>query len=65
MPKKLDLDLKEGAFTKQAKRNNMSVNQFSAYVIKHYKNPKTKYKPNLTTYRRALFVKNAKKWDKK
>ena len=59
------LDLKEGAFTKQAKAKKMSVDKFSAYVIKNYDNPKTKYNPSLTTFRRAMFVKNAKKWNKK
>jgi len=54
-------NLKEGAFTKQAKSNGMSVDKFSAYVIKNYKDKKSSYNPTLTTYRRALFVKNLAK----
>ena len=64
MPKKLKLDLKEGAFTKQAKAKKMSVNQYADYVVKNYNSPKTKYNPTLTTFRRAMFVKNSKKWKK-
>ncbi len=51
-------NLKEGAFTKQATSMGMSVNKFADHVIKNYKNPKTKYNPSLTTYRRAQFYKN-------
>ena len=63
MPKKAKNDnpyknLKEGAFTKQAKSHGMSVDAFSKYVIKNYKDKSSKYNPNITTYRRALFVKN-------
>ena len=54
-------NLKEGAFTKQAKANNMSVDAFSKYVIKNYKDKNSSYNPNLKTYRRALFVKNLAK----
>jgi len=60
-------NLKEGAFTKQAKSNGMSVDKFAAYVIKNYrkgakvKDKKSSYNPTLTTYRRALFVKNLAK----
>tara|TARA_Y100001963_G_C6456395_1_gene298123 strand:+ start:48 stop:266 length:219 start_codon:yes stop_codon:yes gene_type:complete len=54
-------NLKEGAFTKQAKANGMSVDKFAAYVIKNYKDKKSNYNPTLTTYRRALFVKNLAK----
>ena len=51
-------NLKKGAFTKQAKAKGMSVKKFSNYVIKNYKDTGSKYNPSLTTYRRALFVKN-------
>ena len=54
-------NLKTGAFTKQANAKNMSVKQFSTYVIKNHKDKKSKYNPSLTTYRRALFVKNLAK----
>tara|TARA_R110000824_G_scaffold57212_4_gene155830 strand:- start:945 stop:1142 length:198 start_codon:yes stop_codon:yes gene_type:complete len=54
-------NLKEGAFTKQAKSHGMSVDKFSAYVIKNYKDKNSKYNPSITTYRRALFVKNLSK----
>ena len=63
MPKKAKKDnpyenLKEGAFTKQAKANNMSVDAFAKHVIKNYKNPNTKYNPTTTTFRRAQFYQN-------
>ena len=51
-------NLKSGAFTKQAKDAGMSLPKFAEHVIKNYKNPKTKYKPSLTTFRRAQFYKN-------
>ena len=51
-------DLKTGAFTKQAKAAGMTVDAFSKYVIKNYKDKNSSYNPSLTTYRRALFVKN-------
>ena len=51
-------NLKEGAFTKQAKAAGMSLPKFSQYVIKNYNNPATKYNPTLTTFRRAQFYKN-------
>tara|TARA_R110001599_G_scaffold283069_1_gene484915 strand:- start:130 stop:330 length:201 start_codon:yes stop_codon:yes gene_type:complete len=51
-------NLKEGAFTKQAKSQGMTVDKFATYVIKNYKDKNSKYNPTLTTYRRALFVKN-------
>lgn len=54
-------NLKEGAFTKQAQSAGMSVNKFTDYVIKNYKDKNSKYNPSLTTYRRALFVKNLSK----
>ena len=54
-------NLKEGAFTKQAKSRDMTVDQFSKFVIKNYKDKNSKYNPNVTTYRRALFVKNLSK----
>ena len=54
-------NLKEGAFTKQAKSAGMSVDKFAAHVIKNYKDKNSKYNPSLTTYRRALFVKNLAK----
>jgi len=51
-------NLKTGAFTKQAKAAGMSLPKFSQHVIKNYKNPKTKFNPTLTTFRRAQFYKN-------
>jgi hypothetical protein len=54
-------NLKEGAFTKQAKAQGMSVDKFSKHVIKSYKDKNSSYNPSLTTYRRALFVKNLAK----
>ena len=54
-------NLKEGAFTKQAKARGMSVDQFSKFVIKNYKDKNSKYNPSLTTFRRAMFVKNLSK----
>jgi len=54
-------NLKEGAFTRQAKAAGMSVDKYADYVIKNYKDKKSKYNPTLTTYRRALFVKNLAK----
>jgi hypothetical protein len=50
--------LKEGAFTKQARDAKMTIPQFANHVIKNYNNPKTKYNPTLTTFRRAMFYKN-------
>lgn len=66
MPKKSKSDnpyknLKEGAFTKQAKAAGMSVDKFAEHVIKNYKNKNSKYNPSLTTFRRAMFVKNLAK----
>tara|TARA_R110002020_G_scaffold85926_6_gene212028 strand:+ start:2540 stop:2740 length:201 start_codon:yes stop_codon:yes gene_type:complete len=59
-PKKVNpyANLKAGAFTKQARDAGMSISKFAEYVIKNYKNPKTKYNPSLTTFRRAQFYKN-------
>ena len=54
-------NLKEGAFTKQAKARGMSVDRYSKFVIKNYKDKNSNYNPNITTYRRALFVKNLAK----
>ena len=51
-------NLKAGAFTKQAKAKGMSLPRFADHVIKNYNNPKTKYNPSLTTFRRAQFYKN-------
>ena len=50
--------LKEGAFANHAKSAGMSVPKFAEHVIKNYKNPKTKFNPSLTTFRRAQFYKN-------
>ena len=66
MPKKNKKDnpyknLKEGAFTKQAKAKGMSVDKYADYVIKNYKDKTRKYNPSLTTFRRAMFVKNLAK----
>ena len=54
-------DLKEGAFTRQAKAAGMSVDKYADYVIKNWKDKKSKYNPSLTTFRRAMFVKNLAK----
>ena len=54
-------NLKEGAFTRQAKSAGMSVDKFANYVIKNYRDKKSKYNPSLTTFRRAMFVKNLAK----
>jgi len=51
-------NLREGAFTKQARAAGMSVPKFADHVIRSYKNPKTKFNPSLTTYRRANFYRN-------
>ena len=51
-------NLKEGAFTSQARQHNMTNKQFAAYVIKSYKNKSSDYSPSLTTFRRAMFYKN-------
>ena len=66
MPKKTKKDhpyknLKEGAFTKQAKAKGMTVDKYADYVIKNYKDKKSKYNPSLTTFRRAMFVRNLTK----
>ena len=50
-------NLKSGAVTQQAKAAGMSLPKFAEHVIKNYKNPKTKYNPSLTTFRRAQFYK--------
>mgnify|MGYP003137238889 CR=1 FL=1 len=54
-------NLKEGAFTKQAKAAGMSVDKYADYVIKNYRDKSSKYNPSLTTFRRAMFVKNLAK----
>ena len=55
-------DLKEGAFTKQAKAKNLNLNKFADLVVKNYKankaGKKVAYVPDLTTYRRAIFYNN-------
>tara|TARA_R110000850_G_scaffold40387_2_gene104042 strand:+ start:1522 stop:1716 length:195 start_codon:yes stop_codon:yes gene_type:complete len=51
-------NIKEGTFTKQARQAGMTIPKFADHVIKNYKNPKTKYNPSLTTFRRAQFYKN-------
>ena len=61
MPKKAKNDnpyknLKEGAFTKQAKSHGMSVDAFSKYVIKNYKDKSSKYNPNITTYSNRIWT---------
>lgn len=43
-----NLDIKRGAFTKQAKRHNMSINEYVDYVINHRKSHrKSGYNPTL------------------
>jgi len=54
-------NLKEGAFTRQAKSRGMSVDAYADFVIKNYRDKKSKYNPSLTTFRRAMFVKNLAK----
>ena len=58
-------DLKEGAFTSQAKTHELSVKQFETKVIKAYGNPKIKYNPSETTYKRALLSKRFRSMRKK
>ena len=49
------INIDKGAFTKQAKRHNMSVKEFANHVIKHRKGHiKSGYNPTLKTYRRAI-----------
>lgn len=52
----LDLHLKEGAFTAQAKAAGMSVEAFTDKVLA----PGSKF--STTTKRRAAFARAAKKW---
>ena len=64
------LDIKKGAFTKQAKRHKMSVSEYADYVISHRKSHRNSgYNPTLKTYRRAIlykiFMKSKKKTIKK
>tara|TARA_R110000751_G_scaffold56260_2_gene120189 strand:- start:776 stop:979 length:204 start_codon:yes stop_codon:yes gene_type:complete len=58
-------DLDTGTFSNQAKAKKMSVDKFADYVIKNFKDKKSKYNPTLKTYRRALFYKNLVKQKKK
>lgn len=65
-----NLNIKRGAFTKQAKRHNMSISEYADYVINHRKSHrKSGYNPTLKTYRRAIlyktFMKSKKKKTKK
>jgi len=60
-----NLSLKKGAFTKQAKRHQMSVKDYTDYVIYHYKHKDSEYNPKLRTYRRALLTKQFLKANKK
>ena len=49
------ININKGAFTKQAKRHNMSVKEFANHVIKHRNSHnKSGYNPTLKTYRRAI-----------
>lgn len=50
------IHLHEGAFTAQAKRHGMSTTAFMHYVLSHADHFSS------TTYHRALFMKNAKKF---
>lgn len=50
------IHLHEGAFTAQAKRHGMSTSAFMHYVLSHSDHFSS------TTYHRALFMKNAKKF---
>tara|TARA_R110002126_G_scaffold146267_1_gene292223 strand:- start:7068 stop:7268 length:201 start_codon:yes stop_codon:yes gene_type:complete len=62
MVKERKIELKEGAFTKQAKARNLSLNKYADLVVKNYKDNKSgkkvSYVPDLTTYRRAIFYNN-------
>ncbi len=62
MVKERKIELKEGAFTKQAKARNLSLNKYADLVVKNYKDnkagKKVSYVPDLTTYRRAIFYNN-------
>ena len=60
-----DMKMNKGAFTKQAKRRNMTPKQFSEFVIKHKKNKNSGYTPTMRTYRRALLTKTLLKMNKK
>ena len=61
-----NLDIKRGAFTKQAKRHNMSIGEYADYVINHRKSHrKSGYNPTLKTYRRAILYKTFMKSKKK
>tara|TARA_R110000824_G_scaffold388685_1_gene584333 strand:+ start:233 stop:430 length:198 start_codon:yes stop_codon:yes gene_type:complete len=59
---KKKFNLKEGAFTQQAKAKNLSLPKFADLVVKNYKanksGKKVSYVPDLTTYRRAIFYNN-------
>ena len=60
------LDIKKGAFTKQAKRHNMSISEYADYVINHRKSHRNSgYNPTLKTYRRAILYKTFMKSRKK
>ena len=60
------LDIKKGAFTKQAKRHKMSVSEYADYVINHRKSHRNSgYNPTLKTYRRAILYKTFMKSRKK
>ena len=50
--------IKAGAFTAQAKRAGMTLPKYADYVIKNYKDKKSKFNPSLTTFRRAMFYRN-------
>lgn len=53
------LDLKKGAFTRQAKQRGMSVPEFTRYVLEH------KEKFDTTTLRRALLAKRFQSFKRK
>jgi hypothetical protein len=59
-----ELDIKKGAFSRQAKREGLTTKQFEDKVIKSYKS-KGGYNPTLTTYRRALLSRKLRKIKKK
>ena len=61
-----NLDIKRGAFTKQAKRHNMSISEYADYVIYHRKKHRNSgYNPILKTYRRAILYKTFMRSKKK
>ena len=53
-------DLKEGAFSREAKKKGMSVQAYATKVIKDLKGKTNGDKAKLKLLKRAVFAKNAK-----